>query len=98
MYIPSNLDTSVSGLGLEKLFCYDVNSLYPYIMANTYVPTGKIMSFQGDITKTELSDKLGYYLVDVTAPASLDHPIIQSAINSNYAGVTIDAMASTLGT
>jgi hypothetical protein len=95
MFIPSNLDTINNELvRREKLFCYDVNSLYPYVMANTYMPTGKIMSFQGDITKTELSDKLGYYLVEVTAPDNLLHPIIQYPIQSNG----VHAMASTLGT
>ena len=35
LYIPHNCN------GAEELYMYDVNSLYPYIMANFPVPTGK---------------------------------------------------------
>jgi len=108
MFIPTNCNLQIDPkattsdkmklVAKSKMFSYDVNSLYPFVMANMFMPIGKIMSFQGDITKTEHADKLGYYLVEVTAPQYLEHPIIQSAINSSYAGQPVDAMASTLGT
>jgi len=65
-----------------------------YILANAQVPTGKIIKFQGDISK-HMPDKLGYYLLEVTAPDNLIHPIIQYPIKSN--SYRVDAMVSTLG-
>jgi hypothetical protein len=82
MYIPS-FDSVHSG---NKLYCYDVNSLYPYIMANNDLPSGAITYIEGNIIETHphlLADKLGFYYCKVVAPTpsggqySLEHPIIQ---------------------
>lgn len=64
VYIPHNikepvLTRNINGPVLTKtlkgkyvvLYYYDVNSLYPYIMANTVMPIGKPIVFTGDIRK-----------------------------------------------
>ena len=42
MYKPNALGTNI--------FCYDVNSLYPSVMANNLYPAGQIFQFEGDPT------------------------------------------------
>ena len=44
MYIPTNLKN-------EKVYCYDVNALYPSVMLNNPMPLGKPTYFEGDIRK-----------------------------------------------
>jgi phage antirepressor YoqD-like protein len=74
MFIPTNLDN-------ELVYGYDVNSLYPYVMANCKLPSGKPTYFEGDIT---LHDKeaFGFFYCKVNAPKDLLHPIIQLHIKT----------------
>ena len=60
----------------ELLYCYDVNSLYPSVMAQRELPTGKACYFEGNILNYK-PDALGFYYVKVTAPDDLNHPILQ---------------------
>jgi len=90
MFIPSNCRQEINQntgemqlVADQDLSCYDVNSLYPFIMANSLMPTGKIYYFEGDRTKTSYADRLGFYYCKVTAPADLIHPIIQLHIDNN---------------
>ena len=46
VYIPKNKDN-------EKLYYYDVNSLYPSVMLNNPMPVGKPIAFDGDIRKVD---------------------------------------------
>ena len=69
MYIPINNY-------LEKVYCYDVNSLYPFIMKTCDMPIGKATFFEGDILKYDI-DAFGFFNVEVTTPDNLLHPIIQ---------------------
>lgn len=95
MYIPSNITffTGLKALGSKivrkfiKIFYYDVNSLYSYIMSKFELPTGKIVSakaVEGDIYNPNLiidniipGGVLGFYYCKVIAPLGLKHPIIQ---------------------
>jgi hypothetical protein len=97
MYIPSNitffegLKTLDSKLIMKfiKLFYFDVNSLYPYIMSKFELPTGKIVYFEGDIYNSNLiidnfipDGVLGFYYCKVIAPDNLVQPIIQIRYNN----------------
>jgi hypothetical protein len=42
MYIPENLEG-------KKVFCYDVNALYPSVMKDWAMPIGKPTLFEGNI-------------------------------------------------
>ena len=66
----------------ELLYCYDVNSLYPSVMAQRELPTGKACYFEGDVLNYK-PDALGFYYVKVTAPEGLNHPILQVHHNNN---------------
>lgn len=55
---------------------YDVNGLYPSMMAEKEMPVGNPISFHGDISKYE-EDPFGFFEVDVTAPLDLNVPILQ---------------------
>jgi len=63
MYIPSNVDIEeiypdiiLDDLPItadELLYCYDINSLYPFVMKYKALPTGKIFYFEGGHIKNK---------------------------------------------
>jgi hypothetical protein len=69
MYIPKNKNN-------EKTYCYDVNSLYPFVMLDNPIPVGNPIYFEGDIRKFD-NNAFGFFNVDVITPDYLKHPIIQ---------------------
>lgn len=69
MFIPTNQ------IG-KKIYVYDVNSLYAYVMANFKYPIGNPMYFEGDITKIE-PNAFGFFYCKITAPEGLLYPILQ---------------------
>jgi hypothetical protein len=75
-----------------KLYYYDVNSLYPFIMANTPMPVGKGRLFKGDIRKV-IPDAFGVFYCKITSPEYLKHPILQRKINTSN-GIRTVAVAS----
>ena len=46
----------------EKLYYYDVNSLYPFIMSTQPMPVGKPIAFEGDI-RSIIPDAFGICIV-----------------------------------
>ena len=66
----------------EKLYYYDVNSLYPHVMATLEMPVGKPIAFEGDIHKIDL-DAYGFFYCKITSPDYLEHPILQRRIKTN---------------
>jgi len=79
VYIPHNRITSFFGnikARFIKLFYYDVNSLYPYVMANFNMPIGKPTVFEGDIRKIE-PDAYGYFYCKITSPDYIQHLFLQ---------------------
>lgn len=87
MFIPTNIFDKISGFIrkiINKIFYYDVNSLYPFIMSKFLMPCGKMYYFEGDIYNRNLvinniipKDVLGFFFCKVIAPENMEHPIIQ---------------------
>jgi hypothetical protein len=64
-----------------KIFCYDVNSLYPFVMDQFDMPVGKPTQFFGDIRKTD-PNAFGFFYCKIIAPDNLLHPILQTHIKT----------------
>ena len=97
VYIPHNRISSffskVKDAFFKTLYYYDVNSLYPYVMANHPMPVGKPVYFDGDIRKIE-SDAYGFFYCKITSPDNLLHPIIQRKIKTSDGMRTIAGLGS----
>ena len=65
----------------QKLFYYDVNSLYPFVMANLELPIGKPIAFDGDITIVN-PDAYGFFYCKIISPHNLIHPFLQRRIKT----------------
>jgi len=63
----------------KKLYAYDVNSLYPFVMMKIEYPIGDPIYFIGELTNLniDISDKLGFYHCKIKAPIDIKHPILQ---------------------
>jgi len=59
-----------------KVYGYDVNALYPYVMSEYPMPVGHPKHFIGDIFKHD-PNAFGFFYCDVETPNNLEHPIIQ---------------------
>jgi hypothetical protein len=67
----------------EKLFYYDVNSLYPFVMANNPFSVGNCEFVTAhDNRKLELNDTFGIIFANITAPDNLDVPILLTKFNN----------------
>jgi DNA polymerase type B, organellar and viral len=66
----------------KDVYRYDVNSLYPSVMENCFMPVGNPITFQGNITK-ENKDIFGFFKVKVTSPEYLDHPVLLKRYKNN---------------
>src|ERR1700682_1000577 len=60
-----------------NLHCYDVNSLYPFIMQHCEMPVGKPVLFEGNIRLID-KEAFGFFFCKITTPDNLQHPIIQT--------------------
>ena len=74
----------------NKVYRYDVNSLYPFVMKNFPMPSGNPIYFEGDILKTNLearsADKpFGIFVrsVEIEAPSHIKIPLLQTRIKVN---------------
>ena|ERR1700689_2177878 len=59
-----------------KIYVYDVNSLYPFVMREYPYPVGNPIYFEGNILKTE-NNPFGFFYVNIQIPLDLKHPILQ---------------------
>jgi hypothetical protein len=66
-----------------KIFRYDVNSLYPYVMSKFDMPVGNPKYFEGDIFKFT-DNPFGFFEVEVEAPKFLNHPILLYKTDKTY--------------
>jgi hypothetical protein len=84
VYIPHNrTDGFFSNVKAKfnKLYYYDVNSLYPSIMANNLMPIGLPKYFEGNIRTLE-PNAYGFFYCKITSPDYLEHPILQRRIKT----------------
>jgi DNA polymerase type B, organellar and viral len=91
VYIPHNMDLDTGKF--SKLFYYDVNSLYPYVMSTLEMPIGKPQAFEGNIRDID-SNAQGFFYCDITSPEYLEHPILQRRIKTSSGVRTIAGLGS----
>src|SRR6266850_1063800 len=75
MYLPENSKGT-------KVYAYDVNSLYPFVMKEYDMPIDKPTLFEGDIRAID-KDAFGFFFCNIKAPDNLKHPIIQTHIKTD---------------
>jgi hypothetical protein len=71
-----------------NVLIYDVNSLYPYVMANLPMPVDNIKYFEGDITLID-PDAFGFFECEIITPKNLNRPLLQTKIKINNNNVTM---------
>jgi hypothetical protein len=64
-----------------KIYCYDVNSLYPFVMKEFDMPVGKPIFFDGDIRAID-PKAFGFFYCEIIAPDNIKHPIIQTHVKT----------------
>jgi hypothetical protein len=65
----------------DKLYYYDVNSLYPTVMASMEMPVGKPIAFEGNIRLID-PDAFGFFYCKISSPYYIPHPILQRRIKT----------------
>jgi hypothetical protein len=96
VYIPHNRITPFIGnieSKFKQLFYYDVNSLYPTIMAKHLMPIGRPIYFEGDIRNID-PDAYGFFYCKITSPEYLEHPILQRRIKTSEGIRTIAGLGT----
>lgn len=66
----------------SDIYCYDVNSLYPFVMKKYPMPVGTPTYFVGDISLIN-KNPYGIFNVNVKAPYDIKNPILQISPNMN---------------
>jgi len=84
VYIPHNRGEGFFTKLFKTLYYYDVNSLYPFIMAKTLMPVGKPVAFLLKLGDIRLIDPkaYGFFYCKITSPDYLEHPILQRRIKT----------------
>lgn len=76
----------------KKVYRYDVNSLYPYVMKKYPMPTGIPIYFEGNILSLNTSNEdrpFGIFEVDIISPDNIKTPILQTRIKTDNGFRTI---------
>jgi len=75
VYIPHNRTENFFTNIFRKLYCYDVNSLYPFIMAKTPMPLN-LIKFHKNMDNIKLENFFGYIKVEVFCPSNMLKPVL----------------------
>jgi len=79
----------------KKIYAYDVNSLYPYVMSKFDFPIGDPVYIEGDITNSWIEDNLfGFFYCKITTPENIKHPILQTHIKTKDGIRTVSPLGS----
>jgi hypothetical protein len=65
----------------KKVYAYDVNALYPYVMSVNEFPIGNPTYFKGDILKFN-PNAFGFFYCKISVPSYKQHPILQTRIKT----------------
>lgn len=65
----------------KKVYAYDVNSLYPFVMKTLQFPIGTPTYFQGDILKID-PQAFGFFYCKIYVPSYKLHPILSARIKT----------------
>jgi len=73
--LSSNKISSYTGIieaPSKKIYRYDVNSLYPYVMRECPMPVGNATYFEGGASPRDMRDNkpFGFFEVDIKTPYS----------------------------
>ena len=79
-----------------KVYRYDVNSLFPNVMASMDMPVGNPTYFEGDIEKVD-PNSYGFYEVDIISPKYTKYPILQVKAKTNNGVRTIAPLGNWTG-
>jgi hypothetical protein len=93
VYIPHNRIENIFSRLFTKLYYYDVNSLYPTIMAKTPMPVGRPIAFEGDI-RNVFPNAYGFFYCKITSPDNLAHPLLQRRIETSEGIRTIAGLGT----
>jgi len=96
VFIPHNRTTPFFGTYKPMhrlLYSYDVNNLYPTVMAYNQIPVGKPIVFEGNIRKVE-PDAIGFFYCKITSTKYLEHPILQRRIKTDNGMRSIAGLGS----
>jgi DNA polymerase type B, organellar and viral len=100
VYIPHNIKGPVLTKNTKGryivLYYYDVNSLYPFVMAYKNMPIGKPIVFEGDIRKID-PEAYGFFYCKITSTNNLEHPILQRIIKTSNGKRTIAGLGTWSG-
>jgi hypothetical protein len=61
----------------KKIYAYDINSLYPFVMKENKFPIGNPIYFEGDILKIN-PQAFGFFYCKILTPSFINHPILQA--------------------
>ena len=80
----------------HRLYYYDVNSLYPWVMSSLPMPIGKPVAFEGNIRMVD-SEAFGFFYCNIKSPDFLLHPLLQRKIKTKDGLRTIAGLGSWTG-
>jgi hypothetical protein len=86
----------------SKVYRYDVNSLYPFAMRNSPMPTGHPTYFEGDILNynnygPNNEKPFGIFEAEITSPKNIKIPLLQLRIKTNKGYRTIAPIGNWTG-
>jgi hypothetical protein len=96
VYIPHSKIGSFFSKTWRTLYYYDVNSLYPTVMARGDMPIGNPTVFEGDIRSIN-PEAYGFFYCEITSPEQLEHPILQRRIDTSDGTRTIAGLGTWKG-